>query len=262
MAWGKWILGGLGFAYGGPIGALIGIFVGSLLDSGTKLLSSGGETTYSRTDSNTYNKQESGRTSSGRATVGDIRVSMVVLIACVMKADGHLLKSELNYVKEFLHRNYGEDGAKEALQLLKDLLKKDIDPIPVAQQIARYVNYSTRMEMVHMLLGLAHADGNFDPKEEAVLRQIALAMNLSSSDYQSLRALFEQEEDPDWAYKALGIAPSATDEEVKKAYRRMALKYHPDKVANAGDDVVREANEKLSQINKAYEEIKRQRGIS
>lgn len=259
MAWGKWLLGGLGFAYGGPIGALIGFAVGSLLDSGAKLTTTRGSSRWEEQE--TYSRRGSGSTSAGRTTVGDIRVSMIVLIACVMKADGKLLKSELTYVKEFLMRNYGEEGAKEALQLLKDLLKKDIDPIPVCRQIAMNVNRSTRLEMMHMLLGLAHADGTFAAEEDAVLRRMAVAMGLSTAEYQSIAALFEQKTDPDWAYKALGITPSATDDEVKKAYKSMALRYHPDKVANAGEDVVREANEKLKQINEAYEEIKRVRGI-
>ncbi|MBO4589871.1 MAG: TerB family tellurite resistance protein [Bacteroidaceae bacterium] len=262
MAWGKWILGGLGFAYGGPIGALIGLFIGSLLDSGVKMIGSSDDpyTSSRRTGSDTYSRNSDSyrRTT----TVGDIRVSMLVLIACVMKADGRLLKSELSYVKAFLAKNYGEQGAKEALQLLKDLLKKDIDPTSVSAQIARYVNYSTRLEMVHMLLGLANADGDFAPEEEAVIRRIASAMGISSADYQSLAALYQKTKDPDWAYKALEIEPSATDDEVKKAYRRMALKYHPDKVANAGEDMVREATEKLKKINEAYEEIKRQRGMN
>ena len=93
------------------------------------------------------------------ATVGDIRVSLIVLIACVMKADGQVKKSEVNYIKPFLLKNFGEEGALSALQLLKELLEKDIDPIAVSKQIAQYVNYSTRLEIVHLLLDLAVADG-------------------------------------------------------------------------------------------------------
>lgn len=146
MSAGKWILGGLGFVLGGPIGALIGVFIGSLFDSSDRVLTGGDETGGS--DSETGQGSETYSRTYQRASVGDIRVSMVVLFACVMKADGHIMKSEVNYIKPFLLKNYGEYGAKEALHLLKELLQKDIDPIAVSQQIARHINYSTRLEIV------------------------------------------------------------------------------------------------------------------
>ena len=62
-------------------------------------------------------------------------------------------------------------------------------------------------------------------------------------------------------YEVLGISPNATDDEVKKAYRRMAMKYHPDKVANAGEEIRQQATDKFRAINEAYEHIKQQRGI-
>ena len=132
---------------GGPIGALIGVFIGSLFDSSDRALTGSDETGGSDSEtgqgSGTYSRTYQ------RASVGDIRVSMVVLFACVMKADGRVMKSEVNYIKPFLLKNYGEYGAKEALHLLKELLQKDIDPIAVSQQIAQHINYSTRLEIVH-----------------------------------------------------------------------------------------------------------------
>ena len=62
-------------------------------------------------------------------------------------------------------------------------------------------------------------------------------------------------------YRVLGITPDATDEEVKKAYRKMAVKYHPDKVATLGADVQKAAEEKFKAISQAYEAICRERGI-
>ena len=111
MSLGKWILGGLGFAMGGPIGALIGVFIASLFDTDRRV--EGEEWRSTKT-----------RQQSRRVTQGDIQVSIVVLIACVIKADGKVLKSEINYIKPFLLRNFGEEGAKQALHLLKELLEK------------------------------------------------------------------------------------------------------------------------------------------
>ncbi len=260
MSAGKWILGGLGFVLGGPIGALIGVFIGSLFDSSDRALTGSDETGGSDSEtgqgSGTYSRTYQ------RASVGDIRVSMVVLFACVMKADGRVMKSEVNYIKPFLLKNYGEYGAKEALHLLKELLQKDIDPIAVSQQIAQHINYSTRLEIVHILFDLAKVDGEVSEAEENMISLIATNMRVQDADYRSLLSLYRKHSDPDWAYTALEIEPSASDEEVKKAYRRMAMKYHPDKVANAGEEVRQQATEKFRSINEAYETIKLGRGMN
>ena len=108
---------------------------------------------------------------------------------------------------------------------------------------------------------MANADGDLDAQELAVIQQIAAAMAVQQADYQSLLALYQRHKDTNWAYTALEIQPSATDEEVKKAYRRMAMKYHPDKVANAGEEIRQQATDKFRGINEAYEHIKKQRGL-
>lgn len=234
---------------------MIGVFVASIFDATTPVLNAGDDAEPSSTSR--------GRASAWRrtATVGDIRVSIVVLIACVMKADGRVLKSEVNYIKPFFVRNFGEDGAKEALQLLKHLLERDIDPIAVSRQIAQNVNYSTRLELLHLLLDVANADGDVCDAERQVIELISVNMGIADADYQSLNAMYRKAQDPNWAYTVLEIEVSATDDEVKRAYRRMAMKYHPDKVANAGEEIRHQATEKFRTINKAYEHIKILRGI-
>lgn len=250
MSAAKWIFGGLGFVLGGPIGALIGVGIASLFDAGSKITEAGEYT------------QGIPHSSRSRATQGDISVSIIVLLACVIKADGRVLKSEISYIKPFLVRTFGVEGAKEALQLLKQLLAKDIDPVAVAQQIRQHVNYSVRLELVHLLLQVAQSDGEVVAAETQVIETIAIHMGISSADYESLLSLYHrQHRDANWAYTALEIEPSATDDEVKKAYRRMAMKYHPDKVANAGENIRQQATDKFRAINDAYEHIKTQRGM-
>lgn len=248
MSLGKWILGGLGFVVGGPIGALVGIMIASAF-----------EATTSVDMDNSKSRHKGGGYK--RATQGDIRVSIIVLIACVIKSDGQVLKSEINYVKPFFVRTFGEQGAKQALHLLKELLEKDIDHIAIAQQIGQCVNYSTRLELLNLLLSVANADGSFAEQELHVIEQIAHHMYVQQADFQSLLALYQRQKDVNWAYVALEISPSASNDEVKKAYRRMAMKYHPDKVATAGEEIRKQATEKFRGINEAYEYIKTQRGI-
>ena len=247
MSLGKWILGGLGFAVGGPIGSIIGVLIATLFEK------NGADNQTSSSTNRTFRAQ--------RTTAGDVRVSIIVLIACVIKSDGRVLKSEINYIKPFLLKTFGEAGAKQALLLLKELLKQDIDAKAVAQQIGQHINYSTRLELVHLLLAVANADGELHKLELEIISSISMNMSVQDADYQSILALYQRSKDANWAYTALEITPSATNEEVKKAYRRMAMKYHPDKVANAGEEIRQQATDKFRAINEAYEHIKQQRGI-
>ncbi len=238
MALGKWIAGGLGWAFGGPIGALIGFGLGSLLEGTTV------------------------QTTTQRTTEADFKISLLVLIACIMKADGKILKSELAVAKKFLVNNYGEEQALEALQILKDLLNKEINENEVAAQISMQMNYSSKLELLHLLFMIAYADGEVHPLELEAIQRIAANFRISSADFDSVRAPYTQTVDRDWAYKTLEIEPSATNEEVKKAYRSMAMKYHPDKVGDLGEDVKKSATERFRTINEAYEAIKKERGIA
>lgn len=248
MSLGKWILGGLGFAVGGPIGALIGVFLASMFD-----LSKDSQNDHQSTRTTNHGRR--------RATQGDISVSIIVLLACVIKADGRVLKSEINFIKPFLLRTFGEERAKQALALLKQLLTEDIDPVAVSRQMAQYINYSTRLEFVRLLLEVSNSDGDIAPQELNMIELIATNMAVQPADYQSLLALYQRHKDVNWAYTALEISPAATNDEVKKAYRRMAMKYHPDKVANASEELRKQATDKFRGINEAYEHIKQQRGM-
>lgn len=237
---GKWLGGGIGWVFGGPIGALIGFAVGSFFD-----------------------KPGTGSTGkiTGQTTETDFKMSLLVMIACVMKADGEVKKSELAVVKRFLVANFGEDGALEALQILKKLLEQPINETEVAMQIKLYMNSSAKLQLVRLLFDVAYADGEVNLSELNVIQRISNIFGISSVEFESLKAPYVKNADKDWAYKALEIESTATEEEIKKAYRRMAMKFHPDKVANLGEDVKKSATEKFRAINEAYESLKKQRGF-
>jgi len=241
-SFGKWIGGGLGWAFGGPIGALIGFTLGSMFD-GTQF---SGSTTMASTTT----------------TEGDFKMSLLVLMACIMKADGHVDKSELVVVKRFLVTNFGEQGALDALQILKNLLEQDIDESGVAMQISQNLNYSSKLELLHLLFNIAYADGEVVASEMATIQRIANIFRIDRLDFESVKAPYLKLVDRDWAYKSLEIEPSATNEEIKKAYRNMAKKYHPDKVMDLGEEVKKSATEKFRSINEAYENLKTQRGMA
>lgn len=239
---GKWIGGGLGWAFGGPIGGIIGFMVGSMFDGGQEAIKRG----------------TSGY--SARTTTGGYVMSLLVLVAAVMKADGKVLKSELDYVKKFLVHNFGEDSAQEGIKMLRDLLKQTIPVNEVCRQIQANMNYSARLQLVHFLFGIAQADGKVDLKEKELISYICKQMGIQNSDYESIEAMFVPNTDSD--YKILEVERSASDDEVKKAYRRMAMKFHPDKVSTLGDDIQNAAKEKFQKVNQAYENIKKERNIA
>jgi DnaJ like chaperone protein len=237
---GKWLGGGLGFAMGGPIGGLLGFLVGSMIDSST-------ENTSTYTSSNT------------RTSQGDFGMSLLVLVAAVMKADGKVVKSELDYVKQFFIRQFGQESAKQALLMLKDILKQEIPVRDVCLQIKGNMDYSSRLQLLHILFNISLSDSMIHPSEIEIIEKIAAYLGVASGDFLSIKNMFIPETDS--SYKILEIDPSSSNDEVKKAYRRMAMKYHPDKVSHLGEDFRKSADEKFKMVNEAYEKIKNERNI-
>ena len=239
----KLILTGLGWSFGGPLGGIIGYAIGSLF--------SGGSPRVIRSEvTDTFGNTEEKR---------DFNVTLLVLSAAVMKADGNVMKSELDYVKRFFLQNFGQERAESYIKMLREILDKDYNLYEVSQQVGRYMDYSSRLQLLHYLFGIANADGFISPEELSVVNTISDYMGVTNSDFLSVKAMFIKETDS--AYKILGIEPTATDEEVKRAYREMAKKNHPDLVSNLGEDVRKAAEKKFQEINAAYEAIKKQRGM-
>ncbi len=238
---GKWITGGLGWAIFGPIGGIVGFVVGSMFDN-TQVI-------YGRQD------YETGQPT----TQGGYIMSLLVLVAAVMKADGKVLKSELDYTKQFFVRSFGPAAAAEAIKILRDLLNQSIPVTDVCHQIKQNMDHPSRLQLLHFLFGIAAADGIVHEAEHKLIKHMAEHMGINHKDYESIESMFVANTDA--AYKILEADPSATDDELKKAYRKMALKYHPDKVHYLGDDVQKAAHEKFQKVNEAWETIKKQRGI-
>lgn len=243
----KIIAGGLGWTLGGPIGAIIGVMMASLFDSNKNV-------DYQTIDNKDYSRSNSTRPD-------DFQVVLLILMAAVVKADGKVVKPELSVVKRFLVQNYGEDGARDAWQILNQLLKQNINIADVATQCASNLNYSTRLQLINMLFSIAAGDGAVNTAEINVIRNIAYYMRINDVDLTSISAMFTKQTNPDWAYQILELSPNCTDDEIKKAYRRMAMKYHPDKVNSLGEEVRQNATEKFRKVKEAYDYLKEQRGI-
>ncbi len=269
----KWLLAGLGWAIGGPIGALFGYFFGKAF--------SGADNQRIGTDSPFSSQQPHRGPYHNTGTQADINAALMVLIASVMKVDGQVKRSELDYVKRFLLQNYGEEHGKQMLKVLQQMVQRDIPIDQVCAQIKVNTDYNTRYHMVDFLFGISGADGDYHQTELNILRLIAQYLGISQSDFTSIyerhvghrssgysgyssrsrntgssASSGTYNKDP---YKVLGIDSNASDDQVRRAYRKMAMKYHPDRVAGMSQEMQRNAAEQMKEINQAYDIIKHQR---
>ena len=241
MGLGKWIAGALGWAMLGPLGGILGYYFVSRLE---RLAES----------ASTY----PGGVSFNQEQRNSFLISLLVLSAAVIKADGKTTSQELATVRSFFTRNFGPQAGNEAEEIVKELLTKDYNLFEVCGQIRSYMDYSQRLQLYHYLVALGACDG-LHKSEIDILEVIASYIGISKSEADSIFAQFSPSNDSN--YRILEIDPNATDEEVKKAYRKMAVKYHPDKVATLGEDVQKAAEEKFKAVSQAYEAICRERGI-
>lgn len=243
----KFFAGAVGWALGGPIGAILGFAIGAIADD---------KSWTGKENQVTDRSQQRGQRQTG---AGDFAYSLLVLSASVMKADERHLKSELDFIKEFYVRQFGQQAATHYIQVLKGLLEQQIPVREVCEQIRQHMDHSMRLQLAYYLMGIAKADGDVDRREMDEIERIARWLGVSEKDISSLKAMHFK--DPDAAYQILEITKNASDDEVKKAYRKMAMKYHPDKLKDLGYSHVQSAQEKFVKVQEAYEQIKKERGF-
>ncbi|MGB5420089.1 TerB family tellurite resistance protein [Algibacter sp.] len=258
MSFSKWIGASIGWSFGGPIGAIIGLALGSVIDAmadgkGGPLLGERQSTNKGRTTYRTQTRQRP------QTQSGDFEVSLLVLASVVIKADGKQEQSELDFVRQQFLNMYGKERANNAFKLFKNISKQNVSLRPVCLQIRQMMDHASRLQLMHFLFGIAKADGNVTEAEVKQIYTIAGYLGISSRDYESIKAMFYNSSDN--AYKVLEITKSASVDEIKKAYRKMAKKYHPDKVIHLGKEHQKGAEEKFRQVQAAYEQIQKERGF-
>ncbi len=248
----KWLGAGLGFTLGGPIGAAIGFAIGSFVDGFSEEDLTKEQREYQR-------KVQGSRGGNINTQSGDFEMSLLVLASIVIKSDGKVDKRELNYVRTQFVSMYGKERANSAFKLFNGIIKKQISARQVCIQIREHMPHASRLQLLHFLFGIAKADEFVTESEVEEIRKIAGYLYVNQRDFESIKAMFYDASDN--AYKILEIEKSVSNDEVKKAYRRMAKKYHPDKVQDLGEEHVKGAKEKFQSIQSAYEKIKKERGI-
>ena len=285
MKWfGSWIGGTLGTMLGsGILGTLAGFCLGSIID----------EVMDSRADSNNYNANNQDHYSQGNGyqqyqygwqngtsnaqTYEEQRnsflFSMLVLSSYIIKADGKIMHSEMEFVRQFLRQNFGEQAVNQGQEILLKLFevqkqqgeqefRKTIHQS--CTEIKHYMDVSQRLQLLNYLVIIARVDGYVSPEEIKALKEVARHLGLTAKDVDSMLNMesgARADSNIEDAYKVLGIPPTATDDEVKAAYRKMALKHHPDRVATLGEDIRKAAEKKFQDINDAKERIFKARGL-
>ena len=262
MSIAKWLGASLGWSFGGPIGAIIGMALGSVVDavaSGQKdiFLDEGQPRTKQRRR-NTYRTQSRTR-QRPQTQSGDFEVSLLILASVVIKADGSQDQRELNFVRQQFTSMYGKQRANKAFKLFKNISKQNISTRQVCLQIKQMMDHPSRLQLLHFLFGIARADTHVTEKEIKQIYTISGYLGISSKDFESIKGMFYNLKEN--AYKILEIPKTATNDEVKKAYRKMAKKYHPDRVAHLGEEHQKGAEEKFRQVQEAYELIQKERGF-
>lgn len=262
MAAGKWIGGFLGWITGGPLGALAGIAIGALFDYGMNSVNT-------EDNSGTFNYNGGrGERPLYEGQRNSFLFALLVLASYIIKADGRVMHSEMEIVRRFLRQNFGDGAVAQGEDILKRLFDEQKRQGSYAfkttvqdccAQIRDNLDYSQRLQLLNLLVIIAQADGAVPSEEIAALENCALWMGLSRADVDSMLNL--KGDSLDDAYKVLGVSPSASDDEVRRAYRRLALQHHPDRVATLGEDIRKAAEKKFQEINEAKERVFKARGM-
>ena len=261
MIYGTWLGGYLGYLVGGPLGALAGIVLGGLFDfftggSSARISSSGSEPPPSERYGGAVNQR------------GSFLFSLLVLTSYIIKADGKVMHSEMELVRQMLRQNFGNQAVSEGEQILLRLFDEQKRQgangfrqtvQKCCAEMAMGMNYGQRLQLLNFLVMVAKADGSVPQSEIQALRDVAGWMRLQPTEVDSMLNLGGDTLEE--AYKVLGVSPDASDAEVKKAYRRLALEHHPDKVAALGEDIRKAAEKKFQEINAAKDKIWKARGL-
>ena len=233
----KWILAILGYTFFRFPGALIGYFLGGLIER---------------------NRPEKGNIRN--ISSQDFELNLLALASLVIKADGRVSRNELDYVRSYFVSAYGKERANTTFKIFNDNINKSgISPSNISKLFNSVLKYESRLQVIHFLFGIAKADGNVSSPELQKLLEFSNLLRLSRADFESIKAMFIDQ--VGGAYKILEIDKSVSDQKVKRAYRDLAKKHHPDKVQHLGKAYVNAAQEKFQKIQKAYESIKSERGF-
>ncbi len=255
--WGKVIGGAFGFMLGGPLGALFGAALGHSFDRGLRanLRALPGDDGHAT-------RQERAQAAFFSATFG--------VMGHISKADGRVSQEEIRLAGSVMDQLGLRGQMRAAARNLFNAGRAPGFPLDdVLTQFRRECRYSLNLArlFVEIQLQAAYADGDVHAAERRILNHIAAVLGLAEGELEQLEAVVRAHAAPgraahalsaEEAYAVLGVSAQADDAEVKRAYRRLMNRHHPDKLVSKGlpEEMMQAATEKTRDIKAAYERIK------
>ena len=208
----RWLFAFIGYMIFRFPGALLGFFLGSLFETNTR---SKFTTSFQTT----------------RVSQQDFELRLLALASMVIRADGKTSQTELDYVRAQFVQFFGKERANQIFRVYNAEFKQTgISAIEIGKFLTIRTQYGARLQMLDFLFRIAKADGRVSPPELEKLLEIAGYMRISTLDFKSIKAMFVAQTDS--AYTILEVPKTATENDIKKAYRNLVKKHHPDKVRN------------------------------
>ena len=250
--WGKVIGGVAGFALGGPLGALLGTVAGHAVDKMKAAEAAAGGGRDAMFDGFDQDARQVAFTT-----------AVIALSAKMAKADGRISADEIAAFKTIFH--IPPDETSHVARIWDEAKNQPGGYEPYAQQIAQLFQHEPAVmeEILGALFHIAKADGAVHPAEMEMLSRTAMIFGFNAHAFERLKNIHLGADGGDNPYDVLGISPDASDEEVKKTYRKLIRENHPDTLMAQGvpQEFIDLANEKMATINAAYDRIEKQRGL-
>lgn len=240
----RWVLAILGYLVYKFPGAIAGFVLGSVIEAFR------GKTSFS-TSFGGQNPE---------VTPADFELNLLSLASLVIKADGTVSQVELDYVRQYFVQAYGKERANATFKIFNEVIKnRQISAQHICALFVQRTRYESRLQILHFLFSVANADGHVTQAEANEIQKIAGYLGVQQRDFESIKAMFFK--NPDSAYKILEIERTATEDQIKAAYRTMAKKYHPDKLHHMDEVYQKGAEEKFRKVREAYEQLQKERGF-
>ena len=230
----KWIAAFIGYSYYRFPGAIIGFFLGQIV-----------EKRFAVQRFNNINQDQ-------------IELNLLTLASIVIKADGKVDRNELSYVRNFFITHFGKNRADKAFKIFNTKIKIQNQSLyEITNYFVQNTQYPFRLQVLHFLYGIANSDGIIEQVEIDKIDEVAKNLKINYADIESIKAMFIKSTDS--SYKILEVDKTASIDEIKKAYREMVKKYHPDRIRSKEKSLLKGAEEKFRQVQEAYEVIKKER---
>lgn len=232
----KWLGASLGWILtGNPIGGLLGFIAGTLMPG-----------------------DEKDKSTAGVKSVSEFEVNLMVIAAHLIKLDGRISATEVAFTENFLNAHFDEKHARERSLLFQHCLQKEYDLNAACGQVRMYSQQGTRVQVVRFLVDLALSDGAISEREDYFIFRIAGYLNVNDVEFRKIK--LEQKQPVPDVYEVLGVTVEMSYPDIRAIYRKLVLKYHPDRNKDASDEEKKKLARKFQQIQEAYEKIKLERG--